>query len=301
MIFNKTLDARHPAIKEAVTELFDAAFKNQTHEQDLLLILEHGFYEAKNDGTVFNGGMRFSPFVIGPKDIGYSLQTNFEFYNWYRTSHLVDKEEFDRKKEEPEVQEFEKTTIHLEKMVYLKFWESDMMLKELYQLTELAIGKPYDWYLNIPTNPKEGSKQELIREEIRDKIISVCPKFYSLIKENYKSQLRNAIAHSQYGFMGRTVQYLNFSKDKNAHCPISHLPFEDWSNCFHDTLLLYNDIISGLNKYRDHYHQKTLDNNNGIEIRICKKNDTTQTKELGIRRGFKAWAWRENLDKADFS
>ena len=300
MIFNKKLEERHPLITEAITELFDAAFKNQTHPQDLLLILEHGFYEKKYDGVVFNKGMKFSPFVIGPEKIGYALQTNFEFYHWYRSSHIIDENEFSKKKTEPEIQELEKITIHLEKMIYLKFWESDMILKELYQLAQLAMGRPYDWYLNIPTHSREGSKQELIREEIRDKLESVCPKFYSLLKENYKSQLRNAIAHSQYGFMGRTIQYLNFSKDKDAYSPISHLTFEDWGNYFHDTLLLYNALISGLNKYRDYYHQKTLDNKNTIEIRITKKDNSQQLKELGVRKGFKAWAWRENLDVSDF-
>jgi hypothetical protein len=68
----------------------------------------------------------------------------------------------------------------------------------------------------------------------------------------------------------------------------------------HDTLLLYNELLAGFNRYRDYYYNKTIANANGIEIRITRKDRSTQLKMLGARIGFKAWAWRENLDAADF-
>jgi hypothetical protein len=294
MIFHQTLKKYETEVKEAVTELLDCAFKNQTHRQDILLIIEHGFYNEFYE-TYISNGTKFSPYVIGPKDIGHSEYTHHEFLHWYSASHLVDQDEFlEKVKEDEQEQRNEKIMIHVELGTYLKFWEADMILKKLYQLSNLAQGNSYDWRIEMPTNPKEGSKQAIIREKIRDGVKNVCPKFYELMKSTYVPQIRNAIAHSQFFFMNRTIQLLNYSKYPKAFSPMSHISFEEWTDYFHKTLMLYNEIFGGLNEFRDHYAKET-EKKGFIEIRITKDDGSELIKKLGLRKGFKAWVWYTNL------
>jgi hypothetical protein len=47
-------------------------------------------------------------------------------------------------------------TLQVELMVYLKFWESDVILRKLYQLSNLAQAKNYDWHYRLE---KDDSRQ----------------------------------------------------------------------------------------------------------------------------------------------
>ena len=45
MIFIDLIEQLNDTVRNAVHELFDAAWTNQTHPQDLLLVDQHGFYD----------------------------------------------------------------------------------------------------------------------------------------------------------------------------------------------------------------------------------------------------------------
>lgn len=113
-----------------------------------------------------------------------------------------------------------------------------MLIKIMKQLVNLANGNTYDFYLNIPKHNRDGSKQEIIRKQIRDEAKVICPDFYNIVKDTYLTQLRNAIAHSQYYISGKDIVYLNYSKNKKAHCPINSLSFKEWAKYIHNTLLI---------------------------------------------------------------
>jgi hypothetical protein len=295
MIFKETMQKQEPFVKEAIEDLFKKAADNQTHTQDILLIIEHGFYYPILAKPDIYETHKLSPYVIGQATIGHSERTQYEFYNWYRQSHKLDLNVFlENLRNDKNLEEAERNSIEIEKSIYLKFWESDMILKYFHQLVNSANGNSYDWHLTIPSEPREGSKHELIRKKIRDLAKDICPKFYQLIKETYLTQLRNAIAHSQYYFAGRRIGYNNYSEDPQAHCPLRSLSFDEWSIYFHNTLLTYNELIGNLNKWRDYYYQKTIEKGS-IEIRITKSNSEILIKELGLRNGFKSWVWLENV------
>ena len=292
MIFKEILKKQEPIVKEAVEELFNNAEKNQTHPQDILLILANGFYN-EDFSLEFYKKTKLSPYVIGIGLIGFSEITQYKFYDWYRKSHIVMLSEFKKKlKDNKNLAEFEKISIHIEKNIYLKFWESDMILKKMLQLVNLANGKSYDWHLKIPVyaRAREGSKQKIIRGKIRDDVKGICPKFYNIIKDTYLPQIRNAIAHSQFYFSERGIGYLNYSKDPKAHCLIRSLSFEDWATYFHNTILLYSELIKNFNKWEDSYYQKTIEKGY-IEIRITKDSKTSVIKKLCVRDGYKDWVW----------
>jgi hypothetical protein len=303
MIIAELLARFSETVKIAVEELFTHAYTNQTHTQDLLLVDQHGFYSPLLSNAKLSDNRKLSPYVIGPDWIGFADHTDYEFIDWYRQSGQINinKDEFIKEvKKNSEIEIAEKISIQIEKLIYLKFWESDLNLKKIYQLTSLAIGKPYDWHFNIPSNLRKGSKHEIIRKEIRDKIEEICPRFFNLIQTNYKTQIRNAIAHSQFSITGRSIYYLNYSKDPKAFCPIKGITFDQWYELFHHTLLFHNELLHQFQIYRDKYFDKTKQNGNCIEVRIIHENGSEQYKNLGIMKSRKEWIWHENLSKDDF-
>ena len=300
MIFYDLLQELEPEVTSAVDELFEAAWENQTHPQDLLLVDQHGFYDDVLANPRIREQHHIGPYVIGPGKIGFGETTFYEFIDWYRQSHLFDKAEFEKQvEEEEETRVQEKLTIQLEQSIYLRFWEADALLKQYHQLSSLATGQPYDWHLSIPSHAREGSKHEVIRGQIRDKVKAICPAFYTLVKENYLTQIRNAIAHSQFYILGRRIGFLNYSENPRAHSPLKGMSFDDWYRTFHTTLLIHNATISAFARYRQRYKEQTLKNGNRIDIRITSDNGSESFAELGVLHDRDDWIWRENLTEGD--
>lgn len=286
MIFQNIIKKQHPKIEKAISTLFQKAEKNQTHPHDILLVITHGFQNDKYGKSM----------IVGPGEVGHAERTQFEFYDWYRQSHMVDINEFDKEKEEKEELKYaERISINLEKSLYLRFWESDMLIKIMKQLVNLANGNAYDFYLNIPKHNRDGSKQEIIRKQIRDEAKDICPDFYDIVKDTYLTQLRNAIAHSQYYISEKNIVYLNYSKDKKAYCPINSLNFKEWAKYIHNTLLIYNEIKKNIVKRKNYYYEKTKEKEY-IEVRVTKKDGSVQLEKLGLRNNdVKDWVWYNNL------
>lgn len=164
MIFRDLLLKLKDGVGAAVDELFAAASKNQTHPQDVLLIDQHGSYDEMLADPRVRGKHKVSPYVIGPHFVGFAEHTFYEFIDFYRQSHMLDKAAFDELvKTDEDAQKHETLSLQLEQSIYLRFWESDLILKQLYQLSSLATGEAYDWHLKIPVHARGGGRQKIIR------------------------------------------------------------------------------------------------------------------------------------------
>lgn len=288
MLFEETLNKKFPYVREAIDELISTAFNNQTHQQDVLLIINHSFY---NDtiSKKFLDTHNLSEFASGPADIGRSEETNYEFIAWYFNNHQLNRAKFiEEQKKDNELKKLEELSINIEKTIYLKFWEADMIIKYLYQLSLLCRGLNYDWYFKVPNYSREGSKQDIIRIEIRDKLKNICPKFYNLIKETYSSQLRNAIAHSQYSIWNRNIKYLNYSKNQKNYAEINTLTFDEWAEYFHNTILIYKLLKEGLATAKDMYYNMTLEKGS-LDTRITRIEKKEMYIKLYLRNGYHEW------------
>ncbi len=299
MIFCDLISELESDVKAAVDELFKAAWTNQTHEQDLLLTDQHGYYYDLLAKPAVREKGKLSPYVIGQGEIGFGEDTFYRFIDWYRKSPSLAKSDFEKQLvDDEEKREQEELTVQLEQSIYLRFWESETLLKQYYQLSALASGKPYDWHLKIPGNPRVG-KHYVIREQIRDQVKTICPAFYDLVKGNYLTQLRNAIAHSQFYIFKRNIYFLNFSEDSKDFALLKGMTFDEWYRTFHTTLLLHNATIGAFHHYRELYKERTLANDNRISIRITKQDGSESFPDFGIRRDCNKWIYRQNLDEED--
>jgi hypothetical protein len=297
MIFHDLIDQLRSSTAAAVKELFDTAIAHQSHPQDLLLVDQHGFHNEMLAKYVPPPGQpRLSPYMIGPDLIGFAEDTFFKFTHWYRTSHQEDKGEFEAKvASDPAVQEQEALLLQLELSIYLRFWESDLILKRLRQLSALCVGQPYNWLIKIP---RKGGRHRVIREKIRDRVKDVCPAFYALVDANYKSQIRNAIAHSQYAIVGRHIALLNHSDDPQDFAPLRGMSFDEWYSMFHTTLLFHNELVAAFARCREEYRQRTLANENRIQIRIVLPDGQQEFRDLAVKPNSNWWVYHENLAKS---
>ena len=296
MIFNDLIQELNDTVKDVVNELFKAAWTNQSHPQDMLLVDQHGFYDK------MLANVRENPYVIGVGEIGFGEHTFYEFIDWYRKSHLCDKVKFEEQVENDEdMRKQEALIVQLEQSIYLRFWEAASLLKKYCQLTDLACGKPYNWRLEIPVYSRQSSKSHVIRKKIRDRVKHTCPLFYELVKSNYVSQVRNAIAHSQFYIIERSISFLNYSEDPAAHAPLKGMSFDQWYRTFHTMLLLHNETIRAFSQYRERYKLKTLKNGNRICIRITSPNALESFADLGMLHNRDQWIWHKNLNKEDLA
>jgi hypothetical protein len=173
----------------------------------------------------------------------------------------------------------------------LKFWESDLILRQLYNLTNLASGKYYDWHFGL-----SYSRRPFIREQIQAPLKDICPKAYKLIEEIYSSQIRNAIAHSKYYFLGRNIQLGN--KEENKFYKLHNIPFDEWEIIFHKTLLFYNFIIGNLQKYDKMYQIEVRDKFYGLPLSTPGLSNHGLRKNQWVKydNGYHRWLWSSQMD-----
>ena len=82
MLYIDTLNGHLDESKEALQSLFQKVKKNQSDENDLLLVLLNGFH---SEGLVGSG---LSPFMFGPGIESYVEQTQYNFFHSFRTAYL---------------------------------------------------------------------------------------------------------------------------------------------------------------------------------------------------------------------
>jgi hypothetical protein len=147
----------------------------------------------------------------------------------------------------------------------------DSYLKKLYQLTRIVNSESYDWHFRIKqsVNVKDIGKkrEEIIRVLVRDRLKSDYPLIYAAIKNSYRTQVRNSIAHSQYSIFGRYIHLNNYKAD-DPYSQIQVITFDEWVDMIHDTLVIYSQV-SRLQKLIDRFYVGLSKNSGGtIEVRI---------------------------------
>ena len=310
MIFKDKLKEKGDVIRPEINKLLDIAWDKQSHIGDLLLIHINGFYQE--DILLYNAhaDKKLNPHVIGPGSEGHSEHTHYSFIHKYRTTHIHrmthadyvkqfvmkkwDKEISDRN---TELMDIEEITIQLKMLIYLKFWESDMIIKKLYQFARTLNSEPYDWYFKVSESSRDknstGTRQDIIRLQIRDKIKDHSPVLYQIIKDTYKTQIRNSIAHSNYSFLGRHIHLNNFIKE-DPHSQLRALSFDEWIDIFHNTLVLHNEYVRMNNLINDHFAQIAKEHGNTMEILVTEKSAKQYPTFIEYRPEWKDWTYKQN-------
>lgn len=286
MVFNETLLEYDKPVEDAVTELFKLAESNQVNDNDILLVEINGWKNSEYEKALRS--KKHSPFMIGPGIFGHCFQSLYEFYDVYRRGINNKSKLTKAERENEDFQLQEKLSIDVELLIYLKFWEADLILFKLYNLVQLAQGLPYDWNLY---NGLIGQRRKLIKDHIQNPLKKLCPKLYLLIEETYSNQIRNAIAHSKYFHAGRGLILGN--KSENKHYVLSSITYLEWEIRFHKILLIFNYLIKNQIDINNRHIDKVHGKHWGLPITIPEKN------HLGLNKTFwlkydqvrKDWYW----------
>lgn len=287
MLFEETLAQYKNEVKQAVDELFSKAFSNQINETDLLLILENGLKLEYPPETLKR--LNITPYFIGAERIGFRYSSFYKYINQYRTTIFKKSEHIEElNKQHSDRNYLYDFLIEQELLLYLKFWETDLILRRLYNLSRLARGLEYDWNYN---QRFFNERRKIVKEEIQLKLKDITPKFYQLIEDIYSRQLRNAIGHSQYYMLYDKICLTN-RKENNLY-KLDSVSYNDWEILFHKNILFYNYLIGSFNEYSKIYQDQVLDKQNGLLITFP-DNDYKGNRKIGwmkynIRQ--KRWLW----------
>jgi len=287
MLFEETINKYKDKVETAVGQLYDKAYQNQMHNTDLLLVLENGLKKNYDQATLER--LKMSPYQIGQDFIGFRYNTFYQFINYYR-SGVKSKVEFDIEfgDDVKTKESFLNFYRDFQLLLYMKFWETDLILRRLSNLSSLAQGKPYSWeYSQIVFN----KRRNIIQDEIVKPLRIICPLFSVLIDEIYSNQIRNAVAHSQYYILYDSINLTN--KDQNPHNKLTRISFDDWEKMFTKVMLLYNFLIKNINKYQVEYQENVRDKQFGLLVSFPEKNVKGSQKTGWLKYDFshKRWYW----------
>lgn len=258
MLYEDTFISLEKEVEAIVQHLFELAYKNQTHDGDMFLVLEHGFYQKDFERMG-------APYSIGPNDIGFAEFTMNKFFNSHMSTTIKSGERIsiinDILAEKGYLHNTEEYSVNIEMLMYLKFWESDIILKRLYQLTLLATQKDYDWY-------KEFHWKGKLMSHILESLQIINPNIFDFFNKVYKSQIRNAIAHSDFSIMfRRQINLINFDSNNNL---IHAISFEEWENYIHYTVLIGLQMNKQMDLYQKKYIAHSDEHHFGVEVRHIK-------------------------------
>lgn len=279
MIITELLDQERRAVRPILDAVFELALENQAHPQDLFLLANLGYYDKKLE----NNDLGLSKYVLGlPGESGLEYFAAYEFINEFRQQVRVDMHDVEELKNSIKDDAIKKEAatrdeligIQVEQLVYLKFWESNFIIRQFYQVARLISGEGYDW--DFDTINK--SRKRILVDQVRNRIEPFSKPFASLFDSCYKSQIRNAIAHSLFYTIGDTLIFTNYGHNLNDS--ISKLSFVDWRPYIHKTLVIFDEMIrirQFINKY---YSDQARKNENKLEFRLkTKTHDEIRTVE----------------------
>lgn len=308
MIFQDIFNEKSDVLQPVFGYLLHLCEKNQSDNGDLFLVRENGFYDS-DVNVNNNSSVKFSPYLLGHGMEGNSELTNHEFMGKYinmNLSNQLSKDYFDSVKYDEnrilqihQLESDETYSIQHEMLIYLKIWESDAFIKRLYQLARIANGEAYDWHFKIKEKSGEknatGNRSEIIPKLIRDRFQATLPELYDAINIAYNSQIRNAIAHSQYVPVRRTIILNNYKKN-DKYNPLPSISYDHWIDMFHETIAIYCWYVHLLNDLGVHYHNIAKMNNNRFRIRINRKDPIEEVQYCVIvydpdRR---TWSWEQS-------
>jgi len=309
MIFKDKLNEKGKIIQPEMKKLLNLALKNQFHNGDLLLLYINGFFEESVHIGNQHSEKKYNPHVIGPGSEGHSEITHYQFIDNYRTTHIhpmthadyikqfvIEKWDKEISERNNELTETEETTIQIEMLIYLKFWEADLIIKKLFQFVRMLNHESYDWYFKISESSRDkdglGTRQDIIRNKIRERLKPFSPVIYGIINETYKTQIRNSIAHSNYSFQGRYIHPNNYIKEDPAS-QLKSLSFDNWIDIFHNTLVLHNELIKMCEDINDYYANIAKQQNNQVEILITEKYGKQYSKIVEYREQYRDWHYKQ--------
>lgn len=221
-------------VEEAVTEAFQFAKTHEKNPNDYILFLARSDYKETTDPD-FN-----------PWHYDNSLQ---EFVDRHRVDFLLTylNQQYNFQTVNSADSKF---TLTLELMIYSHLWESKHNLANFKKLADLIDSKPYDWSVKVP----EDSKYKFVKNNIRDVFERHNLKIFTIFKDCYKSQLRNAFSHSLYNFglNGHNIVMENFNAKDYI---IETMPFDEWTRIFLKSTLLQN-----------YYHNKFNEEIENLEV-----------------------------------
>ncbi len=288
MLFEETINKYKDEVASAVDQLYDSAYQYQVNENDLLLVLENGLKKEYDEATLKR--LKITPYHIGPDFIGLRYDTFYQFINYYRNGIKSKKEFIKEFNDEKTRESFFDFYRDFQLLLYMKFWETDLILRRLSNLAKLAQAKPYYWEYSQKVF---NDRRNLIKDDIQKPLESICPLFYKLIDEIYSNQIRNAVAHSQYYFLYDTINLTN--KDENKHYKLSGIKYDDWEILFTKLMLLYNFMIKNFNKYQSIYQEEVKDKHFGLLIYFPENDQKGSPKTGWVKYDFshKRWKWNQ--------
>lgn len=309
MIFTDKLQELHDIYQPEFDKLFNIAWKNQANIGDLLLLHINGFYQE--DILLYNtkNNNKLNPHTIGPGHEGHSEFTHYTFIDKYRNTNIskyshaeylkLHEWSKERIKEIDELAADEAISIQVEMLIYLKFWEADMIIKKFYQFVRILSSEHYDWYFKIAESSRDSNslnkRQDILRKEIRDKIKPYSALIYDLIKSTYKTQIRNSIAHSNYSIHGRYIHLNNYIKD-DPHSQLQVISFDEWITIFHNTITFHNHYIRLNNVINDFYASLIDKYGNLVEIMVTEKNGKQYPLYIEYRHYWKDWKFIQKTE-----
>lgn len=271
MIRRSILEQCRIGTYNTITDFVNLAIENQANPNDILLILTCGQYDSEHAS---NSNSELSGYVVGHLFERFSNKTSQEFLKWhFNDSGFVIEGELPKVDISAGAEHH--VAITIESMIYLSFWESEMTLMILYQLSRLSNGEPYDWHWR---NKLDGtrSRNEFFRKRIKNKIKEQT-EFYELLDSIAISQIRNAIAHSQLAPLNNKIKLLNYSPDPKKYSPLNLISYEYWEKLICSTIAFRGALISILNDI-----SRTASN----QFESGKFNVTIETPEGSIRGSF---------------
>ncbi|RYX82387.1 hypothetical protein EON73_04340 [bacterium] len=292
MIFEDKFIAINDVLKAEFDLLFDKALKSQQQPNDLWLLEQNAGYRNNFQEL----GLKM-PYCIGSFDEGHSEDTQTIFIDEYRNTYIANYSYSNYLKEirwtEENSQkvnsfkEMESISVQIEMLIYLKFWEADLIIKKLNHFVSILNGEAFDWKFKIPKN-SAGARQKIIRERIRDNLKNISPILYKTFDSTYKTQIRNAIAHSNYAILDRSIHLHNFKEDQ--YSTIEILTFDEWIDIFHNTLALHNQYIALNNKINNYYGNLVKSSSNLLTVNFPTSNGNNTAISFEYDPIFGSWA-----------
>ena len=139
-----------------------------------------------------------------------------------------------------------------------------------------------------------NGKSKHIREQIV-KRLSISPCFQNIIKTAYVSQIRNAVAHSQYHLIQGGILYDNYQSDKYAN--LEGLTFEEWEQKYIYSYFVFRGLFQTLKQIKDEFYivilKKTIEK--GIPIKVSYDDGKWYETYLYPDEKGERWRFSKNL------
>lgn len=295
MLYKELLEKLEPEVNDAVAELFKKAALNQRNENDLLLVAIHGFYDYQHADSNLSKKLKLSPYVFGIGEEGLTNKAQHDFFDAFLRGYIVNGDRAKyleyQKSEDPQLNNH-LIINQLELSAYLKFWESDYIMKQLYNITtKLLHGISYDWHVRM----KNKGKKKLLDIEVKDAIRSKTPKFFALYEKIYSRQIRNAAAHSQFYLNNSYLILTNYDPLDNHN--LHRLTLDEWEVLFHYFVLFYRAFSIEMANHNNKCMEEAANKQFGKQIIITKLDGKERTEWLKCLPEIPRWIWYKSWQK----